>query len=154
MDRNMAHEQNSESELWKVFWLFDKNRDGQITSDELKDVLTRLGHSLTTEQISEMIQGVDTDRNGTIDFNEFKTLMEYATFDEEMVEAFHIFDQDGNGFISSEELKNTILRSMGEELTNDELAEMIREADVNNDGQVDYKEFAKFVCMKSLRNFF
>lgn len=48
-----------------------------------------------------------------------------------------MFDKDGNGFISSEELRH-VMTNLGEKLTDQEVAEMIREADTNGDGMVDY----------------
>lgn len=51
--------------------------------------------------------------------------------------AFRVFDKDGNGYISSEELRH-VMTNLGEKLTDQEVAEMIREADINGDGMVDY----------------
>ena len=49
-----------------------------------------------------------------------------------------VFDKDGNGFMNAAELKN-VMTSMGETFTEDEVDEMIKEADTNGDGQIDYK---------------
>ena len=56
---------------------------------------------------------------------------------EELREAFRVFDKDGNGFISLDELKS-VMRSLGENLTEEEFDVMIREADIDGDGQVNY----------------
>lgn len=54
-----------------------------------------------------------------------------------MKEAFKVFDRDNNGFISAQELR-LVMANLGEKLTDEEVEEMIKEADMNGDGQVDY----------------
>ena len=67
--------------------------------------------------------------------------------EEEIIAAFRVFDKDGNGFISAQELRH-VMTSLGEKLSDDEADEMIREADLNNDGQIDYQEFVKMMTTK------
>lgn len=85
--------------------------------------------------------------NGTIDFPEFLTMMARKMKDtdseEEIREAFRVFDKDGNGFISAAELRH-VMTNLGEKLTDEEVDEMIREADIDGDGQVNYE--GKSVC--------
>ena len=59
-------------------------------------------------------------------------------YDEELLEAFRVFDQDGDGFISAEELR-FLMCNLGEKLTQEEVNEMIAEADQDGDGQVNYR---------------
>ena len=63
--------------------------------------------------------------------------MKEADSEEEIREAFRVFDKDGNGFISAAELRH-VMTNLGEKLTDEEVDEMIREADVDGDGQVNY----------------
>ena len=95
-----------------------------------------------------MIEEVDTDGNGTIDFPEFLSMMARKMQDtdteEEIREAFKVFDKDGNGFISAAELRH-VMTTLGEKLSEDEVEEMIREADVDGDGQINYDEFVKLM---------
>ena len=58
--------------------------------------------------------------------------------DEELREAFKVFDRNGDGFISPEELK-TAMTNLGENLTNREYNRLFKQADLNKDGQLDYK---------------
>jgi Ca2+-binding EF-hand superfamily protein len=65
---------------------------------------------------------------------------------EEIEEAFKVFDKDGNGYISAAELRH-VMTSLGEKMSEEEVDEMIREADVDGDGQINYQEFVKMmVC--------
>ena len=110
-----------------------------------------LGQNPTEAELHDMINEVDNDGSGTIDFAEFLSLMSKkmkdADSEEELMEAFKVFDKDGNGFISSVELRH-VMTNLGEKLTDDEVDEMIREADVDGDGQVNYDEFVKMMIQK------
>ena len=64
--------------------------------------------------------------------------MKETDSEEEIREAFRVFDRDGNGFISASELRH-VMTNLGEKLTDDEVDEMIREADIDGDGQVNYE---------------
>ncbi|EPS71154.1 calmodulin, partial [Genlisea aurea] len=136
------------SEFKEAFSLFDKDRDGCITTKELGTVMRSLGQNPTEAELHDMIDEVDADGNGTIDFPEFLNLMarkmKDTTMDseEELKEAFRVFDKDQNGFISPDELRH-VMTNLGEKLTDDELDEMIRNADVDGDGQIDYREFVR-----------
>ena len=98
-----------------------------------------------------MINEVDADGNGTIDFPEFLSLMARKMKDtdteEELVEAFKVFDRDGNGLISAAELRH-VMTNLGEKLTDEEVDEMIREAGVDGDGHINYEEFVRMMMAK------
>ncbi|CAL9147003.1 unnamed protein product [Musa hybrid cultivar] len=136
------------SELQEAFSLFDKDGDGCITLEELASVIRPLGHNPTEQELQDMIREVDVNGNGTIEFNEFFNIMAWkmkeAEAEEEMREAFKVFDKDQDGYISSYELMSVMI-NLGEEVTYDEVKEMIREADINGDGQVDFYEFSKMM---------
>ncbi|KAH7445584.1 hypothetical protein KP509_01G015900 [Ceratopteris richardii] len=124
---------------------------GNITMLELGTVMRSLGQDPTDAELQEMINEVDADRNGTIDFPEFLGLMARKLKDtdseEELREAFKVFDKDQNGYISAAELRS-VMANLGEKLTDEEVDEMIREADIDGDGQVNYEEFVKMMLSK------
>jgi calmodulin len=124
---------------------------GSITTQELGTVMRSLGQNPTEAELKDMIHEVDADGDGTIDFAEFLDLMarkmKDADSDEELKEAFKVFDKDQNGFISAAELRHVMI-NLGEKLTDEEVNEMIREADVDGDGQVNYEEFVKMMMAK------
>ncbi|RCV36700.1 hypothetical protein SEVIR_8G003000v4 [Setaria viridis] len=140
-------------EFREAFSLFDKDGDGTITSKELGTVMRSLGQSPSEEELQDMVKEVDADGSGAIDFQEFLTLLARqmreanGADEDELREAFRVFDQDQNGFISRDELGH-VLQNLGERLSDDELAEMLREADVDGDGQINYTEFAKVMLAK------
>lgn len=70
--------------------------------------------------------------------------MQDSDSEEEIKEAFRVFDKDGNGSISREELRQ-VMTSLGMKLTAEEEDEMICEADMNGDGEIDYDEFKKMM---------
>ncbi|XP_075512001.1 calmodulin-7-like [Primulina tabacum] len=139
------------SEFKEAFSLFDKDGDGCITTKELGTVMRSLGQNPTEAELQDMINEVDADGNGTIDFPEFLNLMARKMKDtdseEELKEAFRVFDKDQNGFISAAELRH-VMTNLGEKLTDEEVDEMIREADVDGDGQINYEEFVKIMMAK------
>ena len=57
---------------------------------------------------------------------------------------YRVFDRNGDGFISKNEFKHCMMH-FGEKFTDDEVEEMIAEADANNDGQIDYTEFSQMI---------
>nr|QCS27827.1 XCaMP-Gfo [synthetic construct] len=139
------------AEFKEAFSLFDKDGDGTITTKELGTVLRSLGQNPTEAELQDMINEVDADGNGTIDFPEFLTMMARKMKDtdseEEIREAFRVFDKDGNGYISAAELRH-VMTNLGEKLTDEEVDEMIREADIDGDGQVNYEEFVQMMTAK------
>ena len=139
------------AEFKEAFALFDKDGDGTITTKELGTVMRSLGQNPTEAELQDMINEVDVDGNGTIDFPEFLSLMarkmKETDTEEELMEAFRVFDRDGNGFISAHELRH-VMTNLGEKLTNEEVDEMIKEADLDGDGAINYEEFVRMMLSK------
>ena len=137
------------SEFKETFLLFDKDGDGSISAKELGIVMRSLGQNPTEADIQRMINEADMDMNDVIDFEEFVLLMERqvtsADRKNEIRQAFSLFDKNGNGFITASEIKR-VMTNLGEKLTAEEVDEMIREADIDGDGQINYEEFPKIVA--------
>ncbi|KAL3644525.1 hypothetical protein CASFOL_009705 [Castilleja foliolosa] len=113
------------SEFKEAFSLFDKDGDGCITTKELGTVMRSLGQNPTEAELQDMINEVDADGNGTIDFPAFLNLMARKMKDtdseEELKEAFRVFDKDQNGFISAAKLRH-VMTNLGEKLTDKEVS--------------------------------
>ncbi|EPS40158.1 hypothetical protein H072_6025 [Dactylellina haptotyla CBS 200.50] len=123
----------------------------EISIDELGDVMRSLGQKPTKDELQDIINEVDKDNNGTIDFQEFLTLMaprEGGTRDpeSELRDAFNVFDKDKTGTIDAAELR-LVMKALGENLTDDQIEEMIREADKDGNGTIDFDEFKAIMSL-------
>ncbi len=134
--------------------VFDKDGDGGITTEELGYVMRALGQNPSDDEVENMFSDVDADGSGEIEFDEFLKIMQRRVVSisstgntgENWMEAFKIFDQDGDGFITALEL-GRVLKNMGEELKDYELDEMIQEADKDGDGRLNYEEFLNIMVV-------
>ncbi|XP_044504708.1 probable calcium-binding protein CML23 [Mangifera indica] len=139
----------SMEEVRKVFNKFDKNGDGRISSDELKDILHALGSKTSPEEVRRVMQEIDKDGDGYIDFDEFvafHTGGASASGDgsKELKDAFDLFDVDKNGLISVSEL-HSVLRKLGEKCSKNDCEKMIKKVDADGDGHVNFEEFKKMM---------
>jgi calmodulin len=141
-DLNLTPEQLAE--FRDAFGIFDKDGDGQITAAELGIVLQSLGQNPSEAELQEMVNEIDLDGNGTIEFDEFLYMMSRqmreGDTEPEIVEAFRVFDKDGDGKLTTVEMMH-ILKNLGEPLTQEEMNDMITQADTNKDGMIDYAAF-------------
>lgn len=138
----------------------DRGNDlGDITAKELGEVMRALGQNPTETELEDMVNELDTDHTGSIDFNglpsllalvrprsltnqppEFLVMMakkpQTTDLEQEIREIFDVFDRDGSGTINSSELRH-VMKAIGENLTDAEIDELIREADVDGNGTID-----------------
>merc|ERR1712070_237248 len=131
-------------EIKEAFDLFDTDGSGSIDAKELKVAMRALGFEPKKEEIQKMIQDVDDDGSGTIEFPEFMTMMSH-----EILKAFRLFDDDETGKISFKNLKR-VAKELGERMTDEELQEMIDEADRDGDGEVNEEEFLRIMKKTNL----
>lgn len=138
-------------ELKEAFAIYDKDRDGVITTRELGTVMRQLGHNPTEADILEMIKEIDVDSSGTIDFEEFASLMatkmKVFETEEDVRDAYRVFDINGTGVLSALELCHVAIH-LGEELTEEEANEMIRVVDLDGDGLINYNDFLNLMIQK------
>ncbi|CAF1171357.1 unnamed protein product [Adineta ricciae] len=140
-----------DNKLKEAFALFDRVGGGVIRTKDLEHVMQCIGYQTTPGELEQMIQEVDIDGDGLVNFNEFKLMMNHKgenrlnIFNDELLnEAFRIFDKEGNGFITEKGLR-AVMNNLGEQLTDDELHDMIREADLDGNHRIDYAEFSALV---------
>jgi calmodulin len=140
MSKQLSNQQFSE--LKSVFSLFDIDDDGKISIKELKTIMKALGQNISEEELRTMLNLGDVDGSGTIEFQEFVDIvtnkMTAKDSEDELLEAFRVFDKDGSGSITKAELKYAML-SLGERLGEREIDKMLNAADSNHDGQIDYQ---------------
>ena len=135
------------SEFKQAFDLF-KEENGLIKSRDLGILMRSLGQTVSDEEIKEMINEVDEKQTRKIAFPEFLMLISRKIQDideeEELRQAFKIFDRDNKNFISTTELKY-VMENFEEKLSETEVDDMIKEADPENTGKLDYHGFVKML---------
>ncbi|XP_064622719.1 uncharacterized protein LOC135484940 [Lineus longissimus] len=146
-------EEEIEKKVDNAFSACDVNGNGRISTGELKDAFHSVGYDPTRAEVRAMIQAFDLDRSGTLDRNEFKKMMEgrWTRYSdpEEYLRAFKVFDKNGDGVLSAKELRKA-LTSVGEVMLQEEVDQMFAVADVDKDGKINYKEFARMMSRKDI----
>ena len=117
---------------------------------ELKEVMKSLGQNPTDAELVEMINSVDDNGDNEIDFEEFLVLMKSRIGerdpDKELRDAFKVFDTDGSGSISRDELKR-LMTQLGQNLSEAELDAMMDEVDTDGDGEISFEEGEESFCV-------
>ncbi|XP_052199629.1 probable calcium-binding protein CML16 [Diospyros lotus] len=141
---------NQLKQLKDIFMRFDMDSDGSLTHLELAALLRSLGLKPTGDQIYVLLANMDSNGNGSIEFDELVEAIlpdmseEVLINQEQLMEVFRSFDRDGNGYITAAELAGQMAK-MGHPLTYRELSEMMRDADTNGDGVISFNEFANIL---------
>lgn len=101
-----------------------------------------------------MISDLDTDGNGTIDFGEWVTLLTKKVSDKDsranIQKVYSLYDREGTGVISAQSLR-AVAEELGEAIDDKEIDELLRRADANGDGVVDFEEFYT-ICTRQIRD--
>jgi calmodulin len=148
--------EGSKPRLKEAFALFDKDGDGYINHEELVTVMRSLGFNPTPAEVRDLISegtsGQYTARGGRIDFELFCSLMNRKVKDDdteaELKDAFRVLDKVGQGYVGVEEMRR-ICKQLGEDLTAEEVTDMISEAISNFEGKIYYDGFVKTLVTKS-----
>uniref|UniRef100_A0A8D1YFS9 Centrin 2 n=4 Tax=Suina TaxID=35497 RepID=A0A8D1YFS9_PIG len=145
--------EEQKQEIREAFDLFDADGTGTIDVKELKVAMRALGFEPKKEEIKKMISEIDKEGTGKMNFSDFLTVMTQKMSEkdtkEEILKAFKLFDDDETGKISFKNLKR-VAKELGENLTDEELQEMIDEADRDGDGEVNEQEFLRIMKKTSL----
>ncbi|KAH7976818.1 uncharacterized protein LOC119406557 [Rhipicephalus sanguineus] len=137
------------SELRDVFFKFDTERTGTVAFEHVDEILRTAGRVVTDPEFKKRVKStVPADLEKKVKFPEFVDLVHKYTrafnAQKDLHDAFRVFDRDGHGFITTAELRH-VVTTLGERMTEEEADELIREADANNEGHVDYEEFIKTI---------
>lgn len=144
-DSKERDQEISEAELRDAFNLFDKDRNGTITVDELHTVMMAFGKHCSHEEIREMINEIDANNDGNIDFEEFKKVMaddaHIKESESDLRDAFRVMTEGKKveGF-SPDDLKK-VMEKLGHKLTDREVEALFREVDNDKDGLINFSEF-------------
>jgi calcium-dependent protein kinase len=131
----------------KVFRAMDLNGDGKLSKDEIQQGFAQyFGRSLNDREVDEMFEKVDADGSGAIDYSEFvvATMNEKSLLSNNKLQtAFKMFDKDGGGSISTDEIKQVL--AFGQNLDEKVIADIIKQVDANGDGEISFEEFAEMM---------
>ncbi|CAH1985623.1 unnamed protein product [Acanthoscelides obtectus] len=145
--------EDQKNDIREAFDLFDSEGTGKIDSKDLKVAIRALGFEPKKEEIKKMIADIDKDGTGQISFDDFLQLMSMKMAEkdskEEILKAFRLFDDDETGKITFKNLKR-VAKELGENLTDEELQEMIDEADRDGDGEINQEDFLRIMKKTSL----
>lgn len=129
--------ENDLAELKQQFMSIDKDGNGVITMAELAQAVGCIGHGVMTEEVLQMLQGVDVDGDGLIDYPEFLAATvrrNVVNKQEHLINAFNYFDTRKQGVIT----KADLVQFMKSE---EQAEEILNEIDINGDGQISFEEF-------------
>jgi len=162
---------NSSDEFYlrTAFDLCDRNQDGRVTASELQFMLKNMGINVRDELVGELIKEASHNGHDLMDEKEFLQWVAriQALSDDsptpstsssksgshpendddlaqDLIAAFRVFDRDGNGYITRDELQ-TAMDMMQENVTETQVTEMLQLADLDKDGKINYEEFARLL---------
>ncbi|XP_036170613.1 centrin-4 [Myotis myotis] len=145
--------ETQKQEIKEAFDLFDIDGSGTIDVKELKIAMRALGFEPKKEEVKKLIAEIDKEGTGTISFEDFFAIMSLKMSEkdekEELLKAFKLFDDDATGSITLNNIKR-VAKELGETLTDDELQEMLDEADRDGDGEINEDEFLRMMQKTSL----
>lgn len=129
--------------LKNTFSALDQNGDGILSPQEVREGLQKWGMKIPPG-LEEIFKNVDSNRSGNIDYSEFLA----ATIDKQLLmqrdvcwKAFRVFDLDGDGKLSKDELKELLKDHVQSSSGDDKIQAMIAEVDTSGDGCIDFEEF-------------
>ena len=149
--QDLSDEQKQE--IKEAFDLFDTNKTGTIDYHELKVAMRALGFDVKKAEVLSLMKEYDREGSGQIEYPDFLEIMTTKINErdpvEEILKAFKLFDEDNTGRISLRNLRR-VARELGENLTDEELQEMIEEADRDGDGAISENDFIRIMNKTNL----
>ncbi|CAO3657819.1 unnamed protein product [Umbelopsis vinacea] len=129
-------------EFKEAFSIMDADHDGFVCAEDLEEVFQQLGQPATPQQIQKML----SETPGAINFTVFLTLMGEKLSgtdpENEILQAFAAFDDDGKGYINAEDLRE-FMTTMGDRFTDEEVDIMFKGSPVDEYGNFNYREFVR-----------
>merc|ERR1711942_546789 len=137
------------------FDLFDTKKQEFLSADDLDEIMRAMGFRPSKEELQELLEEIDEDGSGEIEFGEFCQLCgtflvedpDIEVMKRELKDAFRIYDKEGLGYISTETLRGLIGELLAP-LTDEELDGIIEELDEDGSGSMDFDEFCEMMMTK------
>merc|ERR1712243_188830 len=140
----------------KVFFdLFDTKKQEFLSADDLDEIMRAMGFRPSKEELQELLEEIDEDGSGEIEFGEFCQLCatflvedpDMETMKRELKDAFRLYDKEGLGYITTETLRGLISELLAP-LTDEELEGILEELDEDGSGSMDFDEFCEMMMTK------
>ena len=136
--------------------MFDTKKQDYLSADELGEIMRAMGFRPTEEELVDLVNEIDEDGSGQIEFAEFCQLCatflvedpDIETMKKELKDAFRIYDKEGQGFITMDVLRGLIAELLSP-LTDEELDGIISELDEDGSGTMDFDEFCEMMMTTS-----
>jgi calmodulin len=140
------------NEYKAAFTVFDKDNDGRISTEEMGILMRSLGQNFSNAELNEIIIQVEMKgHGGSVEFHEFLDLMAKNRKEQDdqdkLIKAFKYFDKDNTGLINFENFKH-VLTTVAEKLNAEETEKLIEIVEVNETGQLKYREMLKLMFLK------
>jgi len=142
---------SSPSSTAALFGAFDRNQDGRLNFEDLRQGFADSGYAISNEDLKDMMQRFDQDNDGALDFSEMLTVMamlqKRAEDVGEMKKVFDLMDKNGNKRISKSELKRAMALYCDTVLSNQQVDDIMKDIDFDNDGYLSFTEFSKCIAL-------
>ncbi|KAJ8705502.1 hypothetical protein PYW08_012548 [Mythimna loreyi] len=137
-----------QADLLEAFNLLDYTGEGKIEAEDFRVAIKALGYEPTKEELQKMVNAVDKGNTGRLSFENFETAIMRKIMsldsDGDIMKSFRLFDMDDRGYISFENLKK-VSQILEINLTDEQIDEMIDDADKNFDAVVSSDEFMRMI---------
>ena len=130
---------------------FDKDQDGLISYQELKELMKQTSKSFIEADLQDLLNELDINEKGQINCKTYIDIISKLNrkndTDDEIIEVFKIFDKDNSGLISTKKIMDVFLK-IDENIKEEEVLQMIKECDIDQDGYLNFEEFSHMVKNK------
>jgi len=140
--------EEQKQEIKEAFELYDQEGNGVIDAKELRIAMRALGFEPKKEEVRKIMADIDKYGDGFIKYDEFLEILTQKTVErdplDEIKQAFKLMCEEGSDCITLKSLKR-IITGLGENISDEEITEMLEEADKNKNGEVNEEEFIRIM---------
>ncbi|XP_029048829.2 troponin C at 25D [Osmia lignaria lignaria] len=147
----MEEDEQKMAVMRKAFQMFDTTKSGLIDTLKISTILNTMGQLFDDADLNAIIAENDPEGTGKVNFDQFCRIAgrfleeeDAEAMQEELKEAFRLYDREGNGYITTATLKE-ILAALDDKLTSADLDGIIAEIDTDGSGTVDFDEFMEMM---------